>query len=59
LISKAYDLPTQKVSVGPFHWFREGIMEFLTGISVIVVATILTTWFNDHVSTSEYISDEA
>ena len=34
-------------------------MEFFTGFGVILVATVLTTWFNDHVSKSEYLSDEA
>lgn len=33
-------------------------MEFLTGMAVVVIATFVTTWFNDHVSKAEYLADE-
>lgn len=31
----------------------------LTGVAVVVVATFVTTWFNDHVSKAEYMADDA
>jgi hypothetical protein len=33
-------------------------MEFLAGMAVVVIATFVTTWFNDHVSKAEYLADE-
>lgn len=33
-------------------------MEFLTGIAVVVLATFVTTWFNDHVSKADYMADD-
>ncbi len=33
-------------------------MTILTAFSVLVAATVITTWFNDHVSKAEYIADE-
>ena len=34
-------------------------MELISGFAVVVAATFLSAWFNDHVSKAEYISDEA
>ncbi len=34
-------------------------MEFWTGLSVIVAATFIATWFNDKISKGDYINDEA
>lgn len=33
-------------------------MSLLTSLSIIVVATIIATWYNDKISKSEYINDE-
>ena len=33
-------------------------MSLLTSLSIIVVATVIATWFNDKVSKAEYINDE-
>ena len=32
-------------------------MSFITSLTVIVVATMIATWFNDNVSKSEYLND--
>lgn len=34
-------------------------MELLTGFAVVVLVTFVTTWFNDHVSKAEYMTDES
>lgn len=34
-------------------------MSLLTSLSIIVVATVIATWFNDKVSKAEYINDDA
>lgn len=33
-------------------------MELVAGLAVVIVATFVTTWYNDFVSRAEYISDE-
>lgn len=34
-------------------------MELISGFAVLVAATFITAWYNDNVSTADYISDEA
>lgn len=34
-------------------------MSLLAMLSVVTAATFIATWFNDHVSKADYISDEA
>jgi hypothetical protein len=34
-------------------------MNFIAMVCVVVVATFVTTWFNDNISKAEYIHDEA
>ncbi len=33
-------------------------MDLISGLAVIVFATIVSTWFNDHVYKGDYISEE-
>lgn len=33
-------------------------MDLISGLAVIVVATLFSTWVNDHVYKGDYISDE-
>ena len=34
-------------------------MELISGFAVVIVATFLGTWVNDHVYKGDYISDES
>ncbi len=33
-------------------------MELISGLALIIAATVITTWYNDHVSTEDYIAEE-
>jgi hypothetical protein len=33
-------------------------MSLLTSLSIIVVATVIATWYNDKISKADYINDE-
>lgn len=34
-------------------------MSALTGFVVVVLATVIATWYNDHISRAEYLNDES
>ena len=34
-------------------------MDLFSGLAVVIVATVVGTWFNDHVYKGDYISDES
>jgi len=33
-------------------------MSILSGLAVVICATFLSTWINDHLATGDYVSDE-
>jgi hypothetical protein len=33
-------------------------MELISGFAVVIVATVISTWFNDHIAKGEYIADD-
>ena len=33
-------------------------MELISGFVVVIAATFLGTWFNDHIAKGEYIADD-
>jgi hypothetical protein len=34
-------------------------MTFISGLAVVIIATVVSTWVNDHVYKGEYLSDDA
>lgn len=37
---------------------RRVLMELISSFAIVVAATFLSTWFNDHIAKGEYIADE-